>query len=424
MTDSARRVEVTYLTLTLLTTLGASFIWGINTLFLLDAGLSNVEAFAANAFFSVGQVLFEVPTGVVADTRGRRFSFILGAFTLLVSTLLYLAMWQTHAPFWGWAIASILLGLGFTFFSGATEAWLVDALRVTGFTGNLESVFGRAQVVSGGAMLAGSVLGGIIAQLTNLGVPYLLRAALLGVTVVVAWWFMRDLGFTPERGASPVRAVRNVVSGAIDGGLRNPPVRWLMLASPFATGVGFYAFYAAQPYLLELYGDPSAYSIAGLAAAIIAGAQIVGGLIVPWVRGLFARRTDVLIVAGIANVALLALLGLAPAFWVAVAMIAGWALIFAFEMPIRQAYVNGLIPTEQRATVLSFDNLMGSTGGVVAQPVLGRVADVYGYPASYVACALISAFAVPFAVLARREHAPSDPIVASEPAPEEQAGAA
>ncbi len=72
--DPARDVERTYLVLTVLTTLASSFIWGINTIFLLDAGLTNTEAFAANAFFTVGQVLFEVPTGVVADTRGRRFS--------------------------------------------------------------------------------------------------------------------------------------------------------------------------------------------------------------------------------------------------------------------------------------------------------------------------------------------------------------
>src|SRR5918996_419127 len=104
MDDPARAVERTYLTLTLLTTLAASFIWGINTLFRLDAGLNNVEAFAANAFFTAGQVLFEVPTGVVADTRGRRYSFMLGAATLLLSTLLYLLMWNLEAPFWGWAI--------------------------------------------------------------------------------------------------------------------------------------------------------------------------------------------------------------------------------------------------------------------------------------------------------------------------------
>src|SRR5213083_3036443 len=105
----------TYVALTLLSTLAASFIWGINTLFLLDAGLTITQAFAANAFFTAGEVLFEVPTGVVADTWGRRTSYLLGSATLLVSTLLYLLMWRIHGPFWGWAVSSILLALGFTF---------------------------------------------------------------------------------------------------------------------------------------------------------------------------------------------------------------------------------------------------------------------------------------------------------------------
>ena len=131
MTSSPQTVQRTYLLLTLLTTLAASFIWGINTLFLLDAGLSNAEAFAANAFFSVGQVLFEVPTGVIADTRGRRFSFMLGAATLLSATLVYLVMWNVSAPFWGWAIASAGLGLGFTFFSGATEDGFERAIEAS-----------------------------------------------------------------------------------------------------------------------------------------------------------------------------------------------------------------------------------------------------------------------------------------------------
>jgi MFS family permease len=410
VTDAARSVQRVYLALTLLTTLAASFIWGVNTLFLLDAGLSNAEAFAANAFFSVGQVLFEIPTGVVADTRGRRLSFLLGAGTLLVSTLLYLVMWETSAPFWGWAIASVLLGLGFTFFSGATEAWLVDALGASGFSGDLESVFGRAQVVAGGAMLTGSVAGGLVAQATDLGVPYILRAGMLGVTLVIAWWFMKDIGFTPQRGVTTATAVRTVVRGAVDGGLRNAPVRWLMLASPFIGGVGFYAFYAFQPYLLELYGDPNAYSIAGLAAAIVAGAQILGGLIVPWARRLFRRRSDALILGGILNVALLAVLGMTPTFWLAIVLLAGWAMIFAITLPMRQAFINGVIPSEQRATVLSFDSFMGSAGGVVIQPSLGRVADVFGYPASYLVAAGVEALAVPFAFLARRENSPSDPI--------------
>ncbi len=414
MPEAARLVQRTYLILTLLTTLAASFIWGVNTLFLLDAGLSNTEAFAANAFFAVGQVIFEVPTGVVADTRGRRFSFILGAATLLASTLLYLLMWEIEAPFIGWAAASALLGLGFTFFSGATEAWLVDALSATGYKGDLETVFGRAQVVGGASMLVGSVAGGLIAQLTNLGVPYIVRAAMLGLTVVIAWRFMRDIGFTPDRDASPVAAVRTVVRGAVDGGLRNRPVRWLMLAAPFTTGVGFYAFYALQPYLLELYGDPNAYGIAGLAAAIIAGAQMLGGWSVGRVRRLFHRRTTAMLVAALASVAALVALGVMPIFLVALLLLITWALVIAMEEPIRRAFLNGLIPSQQRATVLSFDSLMGSAGGVVIQPVLGRVADLNGYAASYVVAGGIQALAIPFILLARRERASSDPITSEE----------
>jgi MFS family permease len=410
VTDAARAVQRTYLLLTLFTTLAASFIWGINTLFLLDAGLSNTEAFAANAFFTLGQVIFEVPTGVVADTRGRRFSFMLGAGTLLVSTLLYLYMWEIQAPLWGWAIASILLGLGFTFFSGATEAWLVDALAATGFTGYLESIFGRAQTVTGGAMLIGSVAGGFIAQLSNLGVPYVVRAVLLGVTVVMAFRWMQDIGFTPQRGISATVAVRTVVRGAVDSGLRNPPVRWLMLAAPFSFGVGIYAFYAFQPYLLELYGNPNAYGIAGLAAALIAGAQIFGGLLVSRVRRLFRRRTDALILGAVLNVTLLGLIGITTSFLLALVLLTAWCLALAIAAPLRQAFINGLIPSGQRATVLSFDALVGSAGGVVAQPALGRAADAYGYATSYVIAAGIQAFALPFILLARRQNAASDPM--------------
>lgn len=149
MNAAARKTQRIYLTLTLGNTLAASFIWGINTLFLLDAGLSNLEAFAANAFFTAGMVLFEVPTGVVADGWGRRVSFLLGTVTLAASTYLYYMLWQLSAPFWSWAVVSILLGLGFTFFSGAVEAWLVDALRFAGYEGGLETVLGRGQMVGG-----------------------------------------------------------------------------------------------------------------------------------------------------------------------------------------------------------------------------------------------------------------------------------
>jgi MFS family permease len=391
-------------------TLAASLIWGINTIFLLDAGLSNLEAFAANAFFTAGMVLFEVPTGIVADTLGRRMSYLLGTLTLSASTLLYVLLWQTQAPFWQWAVVSILLGLGFTFFSGAVEAWLVDALTATGFTGAMESVFGRGQVVVGAAMLGGSVAGGFIAQQTDLGVPFVLRGLILLVMFVVAFRLMHDVGFTPEKGAGPLTEMRKVAAASIDYGWRVPAVRWLMVEAMFVGGVGVYGFYALQPYLLELYGDPHAYQVAGLVAAIVAGAQILGGLTAPWIRGRFRRRTSALLATAGLGVITLGLIGILENFWAVIGLIVVWGLLFAASMPIRQTYLNGLIPSQQRATVLSFDSLMASSGGVWAQPLLGRAADVWGYAPSYLLGAGISALALPFLVLSRRQNAAADTV--------------
>jgi MFS family permease len=117
-------------------------------------------------------VLFEIPTGAMADVRGRRLSYLLGTLILMLSTLAYLALWARPSPFWAWAVASALLGLGFTFFSGAVQAWLVDALKASGFNGLLDSVFAKGEIVEGVAMLTGSVAGGYVAQLSNAGVPY------------------------------------------------------------------------------------------------------------------------------------------------------------------------------------------------------------------------------------------------------------
>jgi len=410
---TVRQVLRTYFTLTLLSTFASSLIWGINTLFLLDAGMSVTRAFAANAFFTAGEVLFEVPTGVVADTLGRRMSYLLGSATLFVSTLLYLWMWRVRGPFWAWAAVSMLLGLGFTFFSGATEAWLVDALKFAKYSGTLESAFARGQVASGIAMLTGTLAGGAIAQATNLGVPYLLRAGMLALTFLVALVSMRDVGFTPRKGLSVWERTRSVVRSSLDQGLRNPPVRWLMLSAVFSGGVGIYAFYAMQPYLLELYGRRRSYAVVGIGAAVVAGGQIVGGFLAPRVGKAFRRRTSFLLFATVTSGAALALAGMTSHVWVALTVLGAWAIVFAAAIPIREAFINGLIPSDQRATVLSSDNLLSSAGGVVMQPALGRVADIWGYATSYLVAAGIELMALPLLLLARREKARPDLIEGS-----------
>ena len=410
------QVQRTYIVLTLLQTLAASLIWGVNTLFLLDAGLSLTEAFVANAAFTAGMVLFEVPTGVIADTFGRRTSFILGAATLLVTTAAYLGLWYVEAGIGWWILVSALIGLGFTFFSGATEAWLVDALAATGYEGGIESVFGKGQVVMGVATLLGTIGGGFLGQV-NLGLPYAARSLLLVGVIVAAWLWMHDIGYEPARGVAAGEQIQGIVRASIRHGFGNPPVRMFILGSPFAAGVGIWAFYAFQPYLLDLFGNPDATYLAGIAAAVFASAQILGGASVNLMRRVFQTRTGMITTEVVVGAVALVGVGLADAldvpigFWVAIALLAITAMFSALSSPMQQAYMNGCIPSEQRATVLSFASLMGSAGGVVAQPALGRVADVYSLGTAYVVAGALYALRLPFVIAVRRMGLPADKVL-------------
>ena len=128
-------------------------------------------------------------------------------------------------------------------------------------------------------------------------------------------------------------------------------------------------------------------------------------------RRLVHRRTSWLLLALATSTVALAAVGLVDSFAGVVVLLVAWSFGFAAAVPVRQAYLNGLIPSRQRATVLSFDSLLGSAGGVVLQPGLGRLADLSGYAPTFLLSGAFQALALPLLGLARRERAVTDVVV-------------
>jgi MFS family permease len=116
----------------------------------------------------------------------------------------------------------------------------------------------------------------------------------------------------------------------------------------------------------------------------------------------------------VAGVVTLAFIGIVDNFYAVIALVVVWALLSAAAVPIRQTYLNGLIPSQERASILSFDSMMASLGGVGVQPALGRAADVWGYGPSYLIGAAISALSIPFVALSRKENAAADTVKVTE----------
>ena len=405
------QVVHTYLAISGLFTLSASVIWGVNTLFLLDAGLDIFEVFIANAAFTAGMVIFEIPTGVVADTTGRRRSFLLSAVVLLMGTLAYVAIPAVDGGLGLFVVASIVLGLGFSFYSGAVEAWLVDALGATAYDGQLDAIFARSSMVSGAAMLVGSVGGGLLGTV-DLALPYAVRAGLLAAVFVVGLAAMHDLGFTPR--TTTVAAMPNemnkVLQASLTFGWRSRSVRWLMLVSLFHGAFLMWGFYAWQPYFLDLLGRDAVW-VTGVVSALIALSTIAGNAVVDVFARLCGRRTTLLLTAsGLLAIAAVGV-GIAGTFWTAVVLLLVVMAAMGVVTPVQQAYLHAVVPSNQRATVVSFNSLVGSTGGIAGSLGLGYVARVQTVAAGYVTGGLTTLLALPAIVALRRMGESADVIV-------------
>ena len=407
---ASRRILVGYFTLAGLYTLSAALIWGVNTLFLLDAGLSFLQVFIANAAFSAGMVLFEIPTGVVADTLGRRISFLLSVSVLGATTLMYVGLAQMGAGVVGFAVVSVLMGLGFTFYSGAMEAWLVDALAATGYRGLLDRVFARGQQITGAAMLVGTVGGGLLGQI-DLSIPYLVRSGLLAAVFVVAYVVMHDVGFTPRRvtaGELPGEVARNARAG-VEFGWRQRSLRLLMLAGAAQSAFLMWGFYASQPYMLELL-DSDAVWVAGLVAAGVALATIVGNQVVRFASRYCGRRTTLLLAAGAVETCAAITMGLTDSFWVALPALLLVMGATGVTSPVHSAYLHQVVPSSQRATVVSFDSMLSSAGGIGGQLGLGVLGEARSVGSAFVVGGAATAAALPLLGRLRRLGGPADVI--------------
>lgn len=400
------RVVRVYVLTNCLFTLAASLIWAINTLFLIRAGgMTLALVFVINAAFTASQMLCEVPTGVIADTLGRRTSFLLSIGILIVSTLVYVLSAQLHWGFWGFIVGSVLIGLGFTFQTGAVDAWMVDALDATGFTGTKESVFALNAAATGVVLVIGPLLGGVLGGVSLL-VPYYLRAAALVIAFVAVAVLMQEVGFTPRRLTLRTfwSETRAIGSAGVRSGWRSRTIRPLLWVSCVQGVFMMYGFYSMSPWLLQLIGKDYVW-LTGAVFSVFSLAGIAGNMTVrkglsERVIGRWSNPTRFLAVCGVASAVLVGCAGLYGIYAARTSaglgpflVIAGLWVVSGFvsgvSMPVHAGYINAHIPSAERATVLSLSSLFGDAGGVGGQPALGYLAQGFGIAPTWVISGLL-----------------------------------
>ena len=396
------RIIRSYLTITFLFNLAMSLIWGIDTLFKMGAGLDIMQVLLTNSAFTLGSMVFEIPTGVVADTVGRRVSLLLCLVTLFVTTLLYVAIAWRGWGFWAFMWVSVFLGLGYTFYTGAVDAWLVDALRATGYAEPLEPVFARGQMAFGVGMLVGTISGGFLGQI-HLSIPYLVRAAIVVPLFALAWFRMPELGYTPR--ALELRRVpaemRRVFVEGMEYGLRHPVVRPVMLASLVSMSFMIFGFYSWQRYFLDLLGKNLVW-VDGVISSLVGVSLIAGNALVAALSRAVPTRAGLLALSVAIQAATAVACGLLSDFYVVVSLYLVYGIAVGIALPVKQAYLNAHIPSAQRATILSLDSMFANVGGVVGQSGWGWLARVRSIGEAWAYSGATLLLALPLYWLARR----------------------
>lgn len=392
---SVKRVTWSFYIISALYTLSSSFAWGINTLFLLDSGLDIFQVFVANACFTASMSLFEIPTGVFADTRGRRYSFLLAVFFNLIGSVGYVLSSYMTLGLIAFCFFSVVLGLGFTFYSGAVEAWVVDELQEAGYSGQLDRIFSRGAALSGVTMILGTIGGGFLGTL-DLRLPYLGRIAALFLLLFFAFFFMKERGFTPFKDENHFyHHMKRITANSLQFGWKQKTLRSFMGVSFLISIFMMWGFYASQPYLLDLLDRPDAVWISGLVASGIALAQILGNSLVEPLRKISRRRSSLLLLSALIMPLASVGLGLSGRFLPALLMLLLFMVAMGIFQPVKQAQMHQLIPREQRATVISFDSLVGNLGGMSGQPSLGWISKSFSIGTAYLASAVPLALTLP-----------------------------
>ena len=139
--------------------------------------------------------------------------------------------------------------------------------------------------------------------------------------------------------------------------------------------------------------------------------MMLGNGLVEWFARFCGKRTTMILWAlGIQATAAIGV-GLVNNFYVAVGLYLVVTSTFGVLMPVRQAYIHQVIPSAQRATVLSFDSLMGSGGSMVGQGGLGYISQVRSISSGYIIGGLISFLSLPAIFALRKMGQPADVIV-------------
>ena len=351
------------------------FVVPIIVLFLKANGLSFLEIMVIQSSFAVMMVVLEVPTGYLADVKGRRSSMIWGT---LVFTLAWI-MYALSYGFWGFLAAELVMALGWSLLSGADVAMLYDSLSDMGREKEYSKIYGKVVFIQMSALAVSNVIGGYIGAINLRWAYYMMIPAFL--LAVLFSCMLKE----PKRHKAIVKKgylkeILEVVKFVL---IKNKKLRWLTVYAGIITTFLFIGFWAYQPYF-ELSGLKVAYF-----GIVFACFQLIAGF-----SGKYAHVIEKKLGEKYSLVMLLVLMVVSFVLMSNFVMLFSFSFVFlqqfvrGFQQTVFSDYFNKLTDSSMRATVMSVKSMVERLFIAVLLPISGVMLDLYTIPQAFMISAV------------------------------------
>lgn len=371
-----------------------SAIW---VLYLAFRGMSLIEIGILESIYHITGLILEIPSGAIADLYGRKFSVVAGRVVNLISCILMI----TANSFLEFAISFILSSAAMNLNSGAAEALIYDSLKESGEEGKYKKIWGQTAFIMSISQGIAILLGGILADVKFL-YAYVFGAIVQIIALMVSLNFTEPTVNRKHNIGNLKKQKENIFINqlkiSIDILKCRKIVLYIIMFSALLGSLQTTVFFYSQKFFSDM----------GYTKTIIAVICFIGSIVEAY-SSKYAYKIEkrlnireILISLSALNV--IALVGLAFVAEFSIGFYLLTNLTGGLAFTILSDYINGRIPSESRATILSFESLWFSIFMIGVFPLFGFIAEKIGLTLTFGIIALVYIPAIIFLMLKLQKH--------------------
>ncbi|MBN1800197.1 MAG: MFS transporter [Candidatus Lokiarchaeota archaeon] len=343
--------------------IGGHLISGVITVFFMTWGkLSFIEIMFLQAYFWLAILFFEIPCGAISDYIGRKYSLFLGGFSLAMAAFIYTLI--PHIAIF--LIGETLWALGEASISGTNSAIVFDTLKLIGREKEIDKIVAR----NVSFLVAGIGISAPIGSLLTLLIPIQFVETLMFVPfslAAIVSLMLKEPNHDLEKSSSH-QSYLSIIKSGIKELKRNKKLLALGLDQMIGEGLIFLVFWMYQPYL-EGFGVPLVYF--GFVAALMTICQVIFMNLVPKLNDRIVRKKSFLFTFTVITGILFILLGILRSILLIIVLFGFVVGVGISRSIIHVRGINTQIESENRATVLSTINMIGTGIKTVIFPITG-----------------------------------------------------